>query len=109
MRYVILGDGTRIDNCSNSTTSHSILALRDTYANAGAVRDIITQEAAEVVKVFNEDDTVVETGTNLKLVDGANLIVSGEDIICEITLADKTEIEILQDQIAELQEVIIGG
>ena len=108
MRYVVLADGTRINNCSASTTSHAILALRDTYEEAGAVRDLVTDEGAETVVVYNDDETVVETGTNLKLVDGANLLPSGDKILCEISFRDKTEIEILQDQIAELQEVVIG-
>ena len=107
MRYVILTDGTRINDCSNSTTGHAILALRDTYEEAGAVRDAVTDENAETVKVFNDDGTEIETVFNLKLVDGASLLPSGNKIQCEITFRDKTEIEILQDQIAELQEAII--
>lgn len=108
MRHIILSDNTRIDNCSNSATAHNIVAIRDTYEEAGAVMDLFTSENSETIKVYDENDTLVETGINLKLLDNVTIMKSNDKIQIEILLHDKTEIELLQDQIAELQEAVIG-
>lgn len=108
MKYVILADNTRIDNCNDSTTSNSVFAIRDNYGDAGDVRDLFTAENATVIKVFNENDEEVTKGVDLVLLPGVKLTESEDGkIICEIDTRIKTEMEKIQDEIAELQEAII--
>lgn len=108
MKYVILADGTRIDNCNDSTTSNSIFAVRSSYEEAGAVRDLFTAENSTVIKVYNDKDEEQVIGADLILLDGAKLTVNGEDVICEITTRVKTEMEKVHDEITELQDAVIG-
>ena len=107
MKIVVLTDGTRIEGCSDSTTVNSVLAVRETYEAAGAVRDLFTDENSGAIRILNSDGTEYTTGSGLKLLDDAALRATVDGVICEISLRNKTEIEILQDQIAELQEAII--
>lgn len=107
MKTVILSDGTRIDGCSDSTTVNSVLAIRETYGEAGAVRDLFTDKNTGAIRILNEDGSVYATGNSLKLLDDATLRATVDGVICEITLRNKTELEVMQDQISELQEAII--
>lgn len=108
MKYVILLDGTRINDCNDSTTSNSIFAVRDTYEEAGAVRDLFNINNAKAIKVFEEGtDAEVAFGSDLVLIPGCTITEDGEKFVCEITTRIKTEVEKLQDQINELQDVVI--
>lgn len=108
MKYVVLLDGTMVENCSDSTTSNSIFAIRSNYEEAGAVRDTFTKTNAAVIRVFNEEGTEVAVGSDLVLLDGANLIANGDGTVtCEITTRAKTELEKMHDEISELQDVVV--
>ena len=104
MKYVLLSDGTRIDDCTDSTTSNSIFAVRGTYEAAGAVRDLFTSENSTEISVYDvsTDEKVVE-GIDLILVDGCEIHVDGDDIVCEITTRTKTTEEKLLDEIDKLK------
>ena len=110
MLKVILADGTVIENCTESTTANEIFVLRDTYEAAAAVRDLFTNENTKIIKVQDSDGQIISVNVDLILIEGARLIEEKErGIICVITTRFKTEMEKMQDQIAELQEVIIEG
>lgn len=106
--YALLTDGTRVEGLSASSTASSLLAIREDYGKAGAVRDLFTKENSGTVRLFNDDGSEAGVGTNLKLMDGATLRQSLDCVLCEITFTFKTELEILQDEITELQDAIIG-
>ncbi len=108
MKYVILRDRTRIDNCNDSTTSNSIFAVRDSYEAAGAVRDLFNPENSSVIRVYNEDGTESVVGSDLVLQAGCRITEDGDKFVCEITTRVKTAEEKMQDEIAELQEVVLG-
>lgn len=108
MKYVILADNTRIDNCSDSTTSNEIFAVRNSYEEAGAVRDLFTDENSIVVCVYDEQDQLVTKGSNLVLVSGAVIEEQNDKFICAITTRGKSEIETIKDEITELQEAVLG-
>lgn len=109
MKKIILADGTIIQNCTDSTTSNEIYALRNTYGEAGAVRDSFTAENSTTITVENENDEIETVGADLILLDGATLTKTDDGFVCQIRTRVKTEVEKMQDQIAELQEVIIEG
>ena len=109
MKKIILADSTIITNCTDSTTSNEIYALRSTYGEAGAVRDLFTAENSKVITVTDENDTVITKGTNLVLLDGATITPADDGYVCQIKTRVKTETEIMKDEIAELQEAIIEG
>ena len=114
MRYVLLADGTKIENCNDSTTSNSIFAVRDTYEDAGAVRDLFTEENAVVIRVFapaekeGEEDVEMVVGSNLVLLDGAKLTKNADGkFVCEINTRVKTENELLNDRISDLEDIVV--
>lgn len=110
MYKVILFDGTEITNCLDGTTSDVIRHGGETYAEAASVMDIIRDENASVIRVEDEDGTVISSSGNLALIPGGTLEVdTAGNKVCIINLRHKTEMEIIQDQIAELQEAIIEG
>lgn len=109
MKKVILTDGTIINNCTDSTTSNEIYALKDSYGDAGAVRDLFTTKNSSTIVVKDENDDIVAKGINLVLMNGATIIPENDKFICIIKTRIKTETEIMKDEIAELQEVVIGG
>lgn len=108
MKYVILADGTRIDNCNDSTTVNSIFAVRDSYGNAAAVRDLFSSANAKNITVYDEEDKVVTSGADLVLVDGVSVAPGNSGFVAEITTRVKSHDEIIEDQIAELQEAVLG-
>lgn len=108
MKTIFLTDGTTIGNCIDSSSPNDIFALRNTYEEAGAVRDLFTDENSGAVRVVDDVTGEEETKGNLLLLPGCDLILSADGILCEIHLRSKTEIEILSDEVAELQEAIIG-
>lgn len=110
MYYVLLADGTRIDNCTENTTSNEIYAVRDSFAAAAAVMDLFTKENCRTVQVFNERDELVTMGTDLSLNPGMDIHHEEDapDYIACVTLRNKSEMEVLQDQIAELQDAVIN-
>ena len=55
MKTVILADDTRIENLSDSSSVSSILAIRSNYGEAGAVRDLFTDENTESFKLIDKD------------------------------------------------------
>lgn len=107
MKKVILANGTEITNCTDSTTSNEIYVLRDTYALAGAVRDLFTAENAKTIVVKDENDVTITVGADLVLIDGAELSSAVGGVICAIKTRVKSEVEKMQDEIAELQELVI--
>ena len=108
MKYVILSDNTKIGNCTDSTTSQNIVALRNSYEEAGAVRDMINNDNSEVISVYNEDDTEVVTGSDLVLLAGCTIKEVADGYTCIISLRNKTTEEKMKEQIEELQETILG-
>lgn len=108
MKYVILADSTRIDNCTDSTTSNEIFAVRNSYEEAGAVRDLFTDENSTVIYVYDSNDQLVTKGSNLVLISGASITEQNGKFICAITTRVKTEMETIKDEITELQEAILG-
>ena len=108
MKYVILADNTRINGCTDSTTSNAIYAERDSYEQAGAVRDLFTAENAAVIRVFNSDDTEAVAGANLVLLDGCKISAVSGKYVVEINTRYKTDTEVLTEEVAELQEAVLG-
>lgn len=110
MYYVILADGTRIDNCTETTTSNEIYAVRDSFAAAAAVMDLFTKDNCKTVQVFNENNELVTMGSDLSLNPGMDIHHEEDapDYIACVTLRNKSEMEVLQDQIAELQDAVIN-
>lgn len=108
MKAVILADGTRIENISDSSTADAILAIRANYAEAGAVRDIFTDANTSSFEIVDENGQKIVSASFIKLLPGAELIESADGIICQTNFRAKTDIEKLQDQITELQDVVIG-
>lgn len=109
MKKVILADGTIIDNCTDSTTSNEIYALRSSYETAGAVRDLFTTTNSKTIEVQDEEGKIVTKGADLVLLDGCTITTTDDGYVCQIRTRIKTETEIMQDQIAELQEAVIEG
>lgn len=109
MKKVILADGTVINRCTDSTTANSIFALRDTFAEAAAVRDLFNKENSKVIRIETEAGEEVTTGSNLVLLPDCILAEVPDGVQAEIKTRYKTEIELLQDEVTELQEVVIGG
>ena len=108
MKKVILTDNTKIEKCTDSTTSQYIEAFRSSYEDAGAVRDLITADNSEVITVHNEDDTVAVTGSDLVLLSGCEIKEVTDGFVCIISLRNKTTEEKMQQQIEELQEAVLG-
>lgn len=108
MKYVVLADNTRIVNCTDSTTSNEIFAVRESYLEAGSVRDLFTDENATVISVYDSEDKLVTKGSNLVLIPGATITEQDGKFICEIKTRVKTEMETIKDEISELQEAVLG-
>lgn len=110
MKYVILADGTRIEGCTYSTNPENITVQRDSFGEAGAVRDLFTDSNSSVIKVYDDETEAAPiVGTNLVLLPGAELVSDGGYFFCMIKLRVKTKDELINEQIAELQEAIIEG
>lgn len=109
MKYVLLADGTRIDNCSDSTTSNSIFAVRSSYGDAGAVRDLFNNKNTAVIRVYNEaTDTESTVGADLVLIPGCTITEDSGTFVCEISTRVKTEMEKINDELHEIQDVLLG-
>lgn len=110
MKLVVLTDGTRIENCADGTSANTIMAVRDSYGNAGAVRDLFTAENSKVIKVYDvgEEETLESTAPDRVLIAGATISENGGNFICTINTRVKSDTEKMQDEIAELQEAILG-
>lgn len=108
MKKVMLADGVVIDNCTDATTPVNIFAVRDTYADAAAIRDIFKDENTKVIQVSDEDGTGIVRESNLVLENGIAVqeIENGKKQVT-IILRHKTDVEIMRDEIMELQEVIL--
>lgn len=107
--YVILNDGTRITNCADGTTSDHIVHKGATYAEAAQLMDVITPEKAVSVRVFTDEDVETTFGGNLVLLAGGTMADAGDYKTCTVNLRHKTETEIMKDEIAELQDIILEG
>lgn len=105
--YALLKDNTKIENVSGSSSIYSIVAIRPTYGEAGAVRDLFTDENTSVIRLYNDDDTEVASGAGCILLDGASLTPTAGGVLCEIHLRAKTEMELMHDEITELQDVVL--
>ena len=113
MRYIILADDTRIDNCTDSTTSNSISVVATSYQRAGKIRDSFTDENSRVIKVYNaENDDLLETGADLILIEGCRIyeqkVEDTTQCVCVIATRNKTNEEKLNDRITDLEEAVIG-
>lgn len=109
MKKVVLKDGTVIENCTDSTTSNEIYALRKSYEEAGAVRDCFTSENSKTITVKSENDEVITVGADLVLLDGCSINPTEGGYVCAIKTRVKSEMEKMKDEIAELQEIVIEG
>lgn len=109
MRSVILADDTRIDNISDSSSADAILAIRENYGEAGAVRDLFTAENSTSFKILDEKGEEVVVAGEVVLLDGAQLYPTEGGVIAQINFRPKTDVEILQDEVKELQDVVIEG
>ena len=107
MRTVILADDTRIENCSDSTSVNSVVAVRGTYSEAGAIRDLFTEENSSIIRIEDHEGNLVASSGSLVLLPGVSIRDTAGGVIVEVNLRNKTELEIMQDQITELQEAII--
>lgn len=107
MKKVILADGTVIENCTDSTTTNEICALRANYAEAGAVRDSFNADNAVAIEVQDESGQVIIKAGDLVLLDGATLEKQNDGVVCKVQTRVKSDVEKMQDEIAELQEAII--
>ena len=108
MKYVILADGTRIDNCIDSTTSNDIFAFGSTASMAASVLDVVTEENAAIIEVYDASGALTAKGTNLVLLPGGDINKAEDGFICHFRTRQKTHDEIVDDEIAELQEAILG-
>lgn len=110
MRYVKLSDGTTIRDCSDATTCFEIFAIRDTAADAASVSEVITNDNCRNIKVFDQDsETLISSATNLKRDPGCRVEELGDKYVCWIMLSSMSRLDIVEEEIAELQEAIIGG
>lgn len=109
MKKVILADGTIISNCTDSTTTNEIYVLRESYGDAGAVRDLFNQTNASLIKVEDENGDLLTKNANLVLLEDVSISPVDGGYVCLIKTRVKTEMEIMKDEIAELQEAIIIG
>ena len=106
MKSVKLADGTILNNCQSMSSATEIFVLRDTYEEAGAIADSITPESVKHVIVYQDDGTIADEAFNLILL-GTELRSQGQQIEVVIRSREKSEIEDLYDQVAELQEAIL--
>lgn len=109
MKKVVLKDGTEIVNCTDSTTSNEIYALRSTFAEAGAVLDKVTPENASCVKVYDADGNLITEGSDLVFVDRFSIRKVDNGVEVAFFTRVKTEMEVVHDEISELQEVVLEG
>lgn len=105
--YIKLTDGTIINNCAEGTTSDTIIHTGETYADAVSILNDMTEDNSSSIRVYNENDEEVASGGNLVLNDTATVGTEDGAKVCVVTLRHKTNEEIMQDEIAELQEAII--
>lgn len=106
--YIKLTDGTIINNCAEGTTTDNIIHTGETYQDAIEILDIVNADNTSSVRVFNDKDEEIAFCGNLVLNSGATVGETEDYKFCTITLRHKTESEIMKDEIAELQEAIIG-
>ena len=109
MYKVILLDGTEITNCIDGTTSDCIKHSGATFAEAAEVMDLVTAENTQAIRVEDEEGNVVASAGDLVLLSGGTMSKEGSYCVCTITLRHKTETEIMKEEIAELQDVVLEG
>lgn len=114
MKYIILADGTRIENLRDDTTVNHIFAVRNSYEEAAAVRKLFTKENSEVIRIYFDEEHEVNHGAGLILLDGCSIIEDKSEnvFVCQIETRNKDMLDIIQDQLSEIQDVIlelIGG
>ena len=107
MYYIKLTNGTTINNCTEETIPNNIVHVGETYADAVSILNEMTEENTSSIRVYNENDELVSSEGNLVLSNSAVVINKGEYKTCTVTLRRKSEMEVMQDQISELQEAII--
>ena len=109
MKYIILADSTRINGCADTTSPYEIYIPRSTYTKAGEEADKFTKENVVNVKVYDSDtDELVSNAVNLIF---SQLTINRDDdsIVVRVTTRNKTELEVMHDEISELQEVVLEG
>lgn len=113
MRYIILADGTRIENLRDDTTVNDIWAIRSSYEEAAGVRKLFNKDNASVIQVYTEGGDMVDRAANLILKEGCIVSETSEGVFeCHIETRLKDRFDIIQDQLSEIQDVIlelIGG
>lgn len=106
MKSVKFADNMVLNNCLEMTTTTEIYVIRDTYEEAGVIVDSITPEKLKHVTVYHDDNTKSDEAFNLIFV-GTEIRAFGQQIEVVIRSREKSEIEDLYDQVAELQEAIL--
>ena len=106
---VVLKDGTTITGCTDSTSCNGVYIKRNNFANAGVELDKINSENVKEIKVYNDEDELIDSAVDL--VFSGYFIDSYEEngVVVVFTTRAKTNEEKMQDEIAELQEAIIGN
>jgi len=109
MSYVILNDGTRINNCAEYSTAEHIVHTGHTYADAAELLDVINAENAVSVRVFDDEGNERSYSGDMILLAGGSLAEVDGVKTCAVSLRHKTETEIMKDEITELQDAILEG
>lgn len=109
MRYIILADGTTIDNCRDDTTFNDIYVVRDSYEDAAAVRNIFTKENSTVIRIYDNEDHEIGHSADLVLNDGCDIFENYDKtgFICHIRTRYKDILDTILEQISELQDVVL--
>lgn len=109
MRYVKLSDGTIIQNCDDRTTAYEIFVIRDTNAEAASIADLMTRNNTRAIKVFDSDsDQLISSANDLKMVGRVIVEEGGSKVIGQVMLHPMDRLDIIEEEIAELQEAILG-
>ena len=109
-RYVILTDNTKIQHCTDATTTDYICVEASSYEKAGKERDKFNLENSQAIQVYNAvDDSLIESAGDLVLNPGCTITENGGKFCVAITLRTKTEMELMHEEIGELQEVVLDA
>ena len=114
--YAILADGTKVVNCAPTSTCDEIFVMRDTEAEAIEARQLFTYKNSETIKLYAEaedestEDVLMQMATHLKLDPDTRVERNDAEncFVAIVTTGIKTQFEILQDQINDLQDVVIA-
>ena len=103
MSKLILADGTSIDIADGSSLS-AVQVVSESKEAMIAVWDTLTNDNLATVQVQNDDGTVIGEYTNLVLVSETSTIQSDDSVLTSFRLREKTELELLRERVAALEE-----